>query len=230
MSTPSGLPHIFAVASRLTRKRLFRVFGRLNKKLQPIARFGIKPGYHHSGRAASFNDTANKDEWQREVYEYALQCMRNESFRSVIDVGCGSAYKLVNMFGGYNTTGIEVEPTFTWLKTNYPEKNWLLFNDVRPETLQADLVICSDVIEHVANPDELLQFLQRIDARCYVLSTPERDAVAGKNDYGPPENTAHYREWNAQEFRNYASQWFNITDQRIFSSKSTTQLLNCKKY
>lgn len=209
---------------------MFAILGTLNHKLQPIARFGIKPGYHHSGKAASFDDTANKDEWQREVYEYALQCMRSEGFSSIIDVGCGSAYKLVNMFGEYNTTGIEVEPTFTWLNKTYPKKNWLLFDNVRPETLQADLVVCSDVIEHVPNPDELLQFLKRINARRYVLSTPERDAVAGKNDYGPPENTAHYREWNAEEFRNYVSQWFNITDQRIFSSKSTTQLLNCKKY
>lgn len=206
------------------------MLGGLNKQIQPVARFGIKPGYHHAGKAASFDDTANKDEWQREVYEYALQCMRNEGSHSIIDVGCGSAYKLVHMFGEYQTTGIEVEPTFTWLNKTYPDKNWLVFDNVRPETLAADFVICSDVVEHIPNPDELLQFLQRIDARQFVLSTPERDAVAGKNDYGPPENTAHYREWNAQEFRNYVSHWFNITDQRIFSSKSTTQLLCCKKY
>ena len=197
--------------------------------IQPQELFNIKKGYHHASAAAAFDDTGNKDEWQREVYELALECMQHNNFHSILDVGCGSAYKLVKMPGNYETTGIEVEPTYSWLCKKYPGKKWLLFDNTDPSTLQTDLVICADVIEHIANPDDLLHFLDAIQWRTLIISTPERDTVAGKKDYGPPRNTSHYREWNAKEFRNYISSSFNITDQRIFSGQSATQVCICKK-
>jgi 2-polyprenyl-3-methyl-5-hydroxy-6-metoxy-1,4-benzoquinol methylase len=226
----SKLAHTANVASRIARKRFFSLLGRLNEQLQPREKYAIRKGYHHAVSAESFDDTGNADEWQRDVYEFALACMQENNFSSVIDVGCGSGYKLVHLLGAYDTTGIEVSPTFEWLKGKYPEKKWLLFSETDPSALQADFIICSDVIEHLPDPDQAMQFLQSIQFQQLLLSTPEREAVAGPGDYGPPENTSHYREWSAAEFRKYVSGWFHITDQRIFNSRSTTQILLCKKY
>jgi len=176
-----------------------------------------------------FDDTSNTDEWQKDVYLMAKNILVEKKYKSVIDVGCGSAYKLINYLSEYKTTGIEVGDTFNWLKKTYPEHQWLSFEEMKPSSLQCDLVICSDVIEHIKNPNTLLEFIKSIDCKEIILSTPERNAVAGKNDYGPPENPSHFREWNEEEFKNYISKYFIIEDQRIFNDKSVTQVIICKK-
>ena len=79
------------------------------------------------------------------------------------------------------------------------------------------------------DPDELLDFLEEIDFQYLVISTPERDTKLGKNDYGPPENISHYREWNQYEFKDYVRNWFSVEEQRILNDKSITQVLVCKK-
>ncbi|MDP4130580.1 MAG: methyltransferase domain-containing protein [Bacteroidota bacterium] len=147
----------------------------------------------------------------------------------MIDVGCGSAYKLVHLFENYSTLGIELSDTYNWLTEKYPDKKWMSYEHANPAELNGDLVICSDVIEHIKNPDEMMDFLQKMHFRFLILSTPERDEVRGNNDFGPPENTAHYREWNKREFRNYVSAWFKVQEHLVFDDKSVTQVVVCNQ-
>jgi 2-polyprenyl-3-methyl-5-hydroxy-6-metoxy-1,4-benzoquinol methylase len=219
----------FRILIRIIKRQLYKVTGRYNTRLQPHKLFGIKPGYHHAIKVEFFDDTPYKDEWQRSVYELAASLAAKLDKPSVIDVGCGSAYKLVHMLGQYEIAGIEVEPTYSWLKKTYPQHKWLLFDETKPSLLKSDIIICSDVIEHIEDPDSLLDFLQDIDFQYLVLSTPERDSKLGKNDYGPPENLAHYREWNQYEFKDYVRGWFAIEEQKILNDKSITQVLVCRK-
>jgi hypothetical protein len=221
--------HRLRILNRMGERKFFKLLGRYNTRLQPHKLFSIKPGYHHATSVENFDDTINKDEWQRSVYELAASFAGKLSNPSILDVGCGSAYKLVHMFAQYKIAGIEVEPTYTWLKQQYPQHQWLLFDETDSKTLKADLIICSDVIEHIEDPDTLLDFLEDIDFQYLVLSTPERDTKLGKNDYGPPENISHYREWNQYEFKDYVRNWFNIEEQRILPDKSITQVLICTK-
>jgi 2-polyprenyl-3-methyl-5-hydroxy-6-metoxy-1,4-benzoquinol methylase len=228
-ATISTWKHRVRIATRMVERRLYKILGRYNTRLQPHKLFSIKPGYHHATSVEIFDDTINKDEWQRSVYELSVTIAAKLPGASIIDIGCGSAWKLVHMLGQYNISGIEVEPTYSWLKNQYPQHKWLLFDETDPKTLRADLIICSDVIEHMADPDELLDFLEEIDFQYLVLSTPERNAKLGKNDYGPPENIAHYREWNQYEFKDYVRNWFHVVEQRILNDRSITQVLICKK-
>ena len=96
----------------------------------------------------------------------AAKCIRAGRFdreklqgRIIIDLGCGSGYKLINKLGNFDTIGIEVEPAYSWLKKKYPERKWLLFDSVNSSELEAGLVICSDVIEHIPDPDKLMEFI-----------------------------------------------------------------------
>ncbi|OQP40147.1 hypothetical protein A4D02_14540 [Niastella koreensis] len=215
---------------RITRRNFYKLLGRLNIYLQPRQQFSIKAGYHHATRAENFDDTSGRtNEWQRSVYELAATLAQKHNMASVLDVGCGSAYKLITMFSQYQLTGIETEPAYSFLNKKYPGHKWLLFDNVKPAELHHDLVICSDVIEHIKNPDEMMNFLAAVNFRYLVISTPERDAVRGKSDYGPPENTAHYREWNKEEFKNYVSQWFTISEHHVFDDKSIAQAIVCVK-
>lgn len=65
-------------------------------------------------------------------------------------------------------------------------------------------VICSDVIEHLVNPSNLLNQIHNLmdHAEFCILTTPERDLVRGESDLGPPENIHHIREWNMKELEN----------------------------
>ena len=227
--TSSTWVRSFRINRRKVSRKIFSLFGSFSRLLNPKEKFCIKPGYYHAGSIFDFDDTSNTDQWQKEVYLLAADLMKEKGYVSVIDIGCGSAYKLIHYFEGYKTTGIEVEPIYKWLKQHYPNQEWLQVDHVDPESLQADMIICSDVIEHIKNPDTLLQFISSIKSRHIMISTPERDAISGSNDYGPPANPSHYREWNADEFKKYISRWFVIQEQRIFDGLSTTQVIVCKK-
>lgn len=219
--------HRWRVLARVGKKIIFRLIGPLNRIFQPSHLYNIKRGYHHAVFAENYNATETRDEWQKEVYQLASQIWTKSNGSSVIDVGCGSGYKLLQYFASAPTTGIEVEPTLSWLRQAYPDRKWLNFAELDPSQLSADILICADVIEHLSHPDELLQFIQQIHFCKLIISTPEREAVAGKSDYGPPENTCHFREWNAAEFREYLSNFFQVENQYIFPGKSTTQVLIC---
>jgi hypothetical protein len=66
------------------------------------------------------------------------------------------------------------------------------------------LVICSDVIEHVVDPDVLLGYLRTCTGSggLVILSTPERHRLRGRNCIRSP-NPAHVREWSFGELRRY---------------------------
>jgi 2-polyprenyl-3-methyl-5-hydroxy-6-metoxy-1,4-benzoquinol methylase len=219
----------FWIARRIIARRFFKILGKLNLPFRKVSRFEIRPEYHHANSILDFDDTPNKEEWQKEVYLLAASIAKNRGYSSVIDLGCGSAFKLIKYLGFCKTTGIETTKTYHWLKEKYPQQHWISFEETDASRLESDLLICADVIEHIDNPDLLLQFIRSINAKQIVISTPERDKNLGKKDIGPPENPFHFREWNADEFRKYISSWFVIEEQCIFSDRSVTQVIICKK-
>ncbi|MBY0535913.1 MAG: class I SAM-dependent methyltransferase [Chitinophagaceae bacterium] len=164
------------------------------------------------------------------MYQYAAQWMEQQHLQSIIDLGCGSGYKTVHYLGQYQTTGVEVDPTYSWLTKTYPDKKWLLFDNLKPSELTCDLIVCSDVIEHIEHPDDLLDFVAEMNFKQVIFSTPDRDRLYGTKDFGPPENTCHYREWNHIEFKNYLRGWFEIIDTQLINDKSNTQLVICQKH
>lgn len=178
----------------------------------------LKPGHH--------SDESWTDEGQREVYEFCKEFMLQNKLTSVVDIGCGSGYKLVNLLGEFNTIGIETEPCYSFLKKKYPERKWLLsgeqeksFVDYTKDILDIDVIISSDVIEHIIDPDILVDYLLSFNAKYYIISTPCRDILCNhpkfssaykKSINGPPINICHVREWTMVELKKYLSQKFNI--------------------
>lgn len=166
-----------------------------------------------------YNDMNATDRWQKEVYLYCKKLMTDKALTKIIDVGCGSAFKLIKYLGEFDTIGIETEPCISFLREKYPTRTWL--NSGEPEKsfnnseLSSDLVICSDVIEHIVDPDELVKFLLSIKTSYYVISTPCRQRLVqyhGRKDMEAPKNKAHVREWTMDEFKKYLSIKFTILE------------------
>lgn len=183
-----------------------------------VNNFCLVHGYSSRVNNAHFVDISNRDEWQLEVYTYAYNLASLAGFSSVVDIGCGSGFKLVKFFGGSDThfVGYEVEPSLSFLKSQYPTFEWRDIHEaVNKQSIRAngvDMLITSDVIEHVVDVEDFINFISSFRAKVYVISTPERDGCRGPASRGPPENMAHVREWNRLEFVTYMQKYFTVLD------------------
>ncbi|HEX3110690.1 MAG TPA: methyltransferase domain-containing protein [Thermoanaerobaculia bacterium] len=204
-----------------------RAFAR-ERLLRKPGRYGIRGDYLHRSAGSHFDDTSSTDEYQREVYERAAELAARDGLRTVYDVGCGSGYKLVHYLGAYDTTGFEVPRTLEYLRRQYPDRKWQQVSFSDRNVPAADLVICSDVIEHVPDPDELMRFLVSVTGRWLVLSTPDRALSYSRfSQYqlGPPASEHHVREWTFDEFHRYVSQFVEITEHIHSHPEQSTQLV-----
>ncbi len=171
----------------------------------------IKKNYTSRAHYTHYDDRECKDEYQDEVYATAAEIVYENGFKNIFDVGCGSGYKLVKYFDGLDTLGCEIQPTFDFLLHAYPHKKWMLSDFSCPyPARERDLIICSDVIEHLIDPDLLLNWIDQIDFKYLVISTPDRDKLPLAGQSGPPINPAHIREWSFAEFEEYLSRYFHI--------------------
>jgi len=188
--------------------------------------YKIKEGYKHRENPIYCDNTTRKDHFQLEVYQLALTIAKIIDKKPVLDIGCGSGYKLVNLFNGFKSLGVDLEPTYNWLVEIYFDKCWQIKSDIPPDG-KFGVVICADVIEHVIDPDEFIGYLMKIDFDYLVLSTPDRSFNALSQD-GPPNNTAHVREWTKDEFYDYVSQYFDVVNHYVTNKAQCTQCMILK--
>jgi Methyltransferase domain len=184
-------------------------------------RYCIKDGYTPRLRNRFFDDTPLTDEWQKEVYLKAREIADQNALRSVLDVGTGSAFKLLQYFGHLETLGMDLPRTVAWLRKKYPHRNWT--DRFEPRT-GFDLLICADVIEHIPDPDQVLNLIEQCRPRFAVISTPDRTLLTrGLN--GPPGNKAHVREWAFTEFAQYIGRRFVVLEHFISNPVQSTQVV-----
>src|SRR3989338_2674103 len=148
------------------------------------------------------------------VYQMAKQIAVEKGLSSILDIGCGVATQLNAFFGDgkFQIFGVDqphaieickkIHKGGTYTSDNFENPSYSL----RSHLDKASLIICADVIEHLENPDHLLNYIKKFsDNNTYiVISTPERDAKHGRTAY-KPKNPYHIREWNREEFTKYLS-------------------------
>jgi hypothetical protein len=207
---------------RLLRSVIYAI--RVSAAFMGMSKYGIKRGYLHRSKVIPFSDTANADEYQKEVYAAAKNLYDEKGLKGILDIGCGSAYKLLANFQDCPMAGVELSTD--WLIKKYPNQTWFAFSDDDWKKFPAELIICADVIEHVANPDDLLKhILENPHAKYYVFSTPDRNLDTSPWKFGPPNNESHFREWTFEEFEKYMSGYFRILDHTISNREHRTQML-----
>ncbi len=191
--------------------------------------FGIRKGYRHRLDNAYFNAQAQSSEdWQVEVYEYALRKAREVAANVILDMGCGSGYKLRKYFSEFKIVGIDVPETVRKLQAvsgSSTSEIWGTFEEVLRMNISPDIVISADAIEHVPNPDLFMRQLSELDCRHFIISTPERNLLYGFDHGGPPNNNAHCREWTQSEFSSYVGQWFDVVESMVCNKQQCTQLI-----
>ncbi len=63
----------------------------------------IHDGYHHRKEYLYYDDTSHSDGYQDEVYRYAREVAELYNLQTIVDIGCGSGYKLLKYFHDRDT-------------------------------------------------------------------------------------------------------------------------------
>jgi len=180
--------------------------------------FYIKKNYKYRKNYKYFDARESTDKYQDDIYKAIKKFVINNKITSILDVGCGSAFKLLKYFSEFNISGTDVEPTLSFLKKTYSRFNWYLSDFESVFNEKFDIIFAIDVIEHLENPDDLMRFMKNNSEKYVCISTPERDSLTGGHD-GPPLNQHHIREWSFLEFKRYVEDFFTIIEHGILSSQ-----------
>lgn len=173
--------------------------------------FCIKSGYIIRVNNDYYTDYPHVDGHQPDVYKLAYYLAKKDKINHIVDIGSGNANKHVP----YKDEGINlilIDHGNNLNNINSKLKNVITRIDIDLEKIDKDMefdltnsiVILADVIEHIVDPDPLLNYLSKISKECkyLLISTPDRERNWGVNHMGPPPNGAHCREWTLKEFSN----------------------------
>lgn len=163
-----------------------------------------------------FVDAPQQMVWQPDVYPLALKLATALGLTVIIDIGCGRAAKLAELYRlqpQLTYIGIDFGANIQWCSAHHNFGKWLDMDMEQPQTLleltpgllSKSLIICADVIEHLVNPLHVLNFIKQLlnsGAAIAMVSTPEREKLYDGLQLGPPSNVCHVREWTIQELNN----------------------------
>ncbi len=179
----------------------------------------IRSNYHVNPKIETI-ESGNKIYWTNErisqsfyaqysVYKLCRKLIKIKNIKSVLDIGCGPANKLMKLIypACNDVYGIDQERMINFCIKHHGLKNFFT-DDIENSNLNLnkkfDLIISSDVIEHLDNPNNLISYIKKYsnDNTFIIISTPERDILRGKECSFSPKKD-HVREWNKQEFHSY---------------------------
>lgn len=188
----------------------------------PGERYFLPKGYCINPVATTHDNERENEYWnanrwrnalyyQYPVYQFCADLIGQRGIKRVIDVGCGVGRKLEVLhrrFPELEIIGIDQKHPIQICQKRYSFGRWIIDDLEKPRSdisgLQAKLVICSDVIEHLLDPDMLLEYLRNLCSSDghIVLSTPDRAYLYGASKMESGQRD-HVREWTANEFADY---------------------------
>lgn len=171
-------------------------------------RYCVKPGYHiRQANAPYVDEQPTGTVYQPDVYDLAIFLAKKGGFKYIVDIGAGSGEKLVKTQPGIKIIAIDYDPNIKALRKNLSNAEVINYNlekgipEISPEILKDAVVLSSDVIEHIVEPHQYLKGLSKISkiAPYVLVSTPDRTRARGPENFGPPANPFHVREWTIDE-------------------------------
>ena len=151
--------------------------------------------------------------WQPQIYSLGLEMMLRTGIKNLIDIGSGNGKKLKKFLdAGINVHVFDFGDNLKFIAQEYNSYKNIFLHECNLEfsipelddtIILNSLVIASDVIEHIIEPHYFLTWLQSYSKKVplMIISTPDRDKIRGYGSLKSPDNKAHVREWNLNEFR-----------------------------
>lgn len=142
--------------------------------------------------------------------------------RTVLDVGCGEGFTihyLRNLFREVQFSGIDVNAdAINQAKKTNPFADFKVGSifDLPYPGSSFDLVICSEVLEHLKEPEKALKELGRVSNKYLLLSVPNEpwfrisSFLSGKYLKTRGNHPEHIQNWNKKEFISLVQKQFPI--------------------
>ena len=155
-------------------------------------------------------------------YTVLLREIRKLNPDSILDAGCGEGFtlhKLEEAKIGKKLSGFDFLDTAIQIgKKQYPGLNLkqgdIYHIDAKPNTY--DVVICSEVLEHLERPEEALKELIRVSKKYVVLSVPEEplfmmgNLLRGKNIKRFGNDIEHIQHWTSKGFAKFVGKHLTV--------------------
>lgn len=170
-----------------------------------------------------FDDSPQNDlVWQPDLYHEARKAADAIGARRIIDIGCGNALKLKNIFehDGLEIIGMDFAASLTAARQNFPNAiilecdltSWnetlQMFRELSSYT-EPTIIIAGDVIERLPDPRPFLAMIRQLlsvnDSSKAFISTPDRARLNYPDVMNKPKNPAHIREWSLNELGDHLS-------------------------
>jgi len=143
--------------------------------------------------------------FQLNTYLEAARIIKDNSYTSMIDLGCGFGSKLIDYIKPVckNITAVDVNDAIDLCKTRDKDINWVCWNlnEKYFSAAKYDLVLCADVLEHLDNLDNAMSTIKNCikPDGVAVLSTPDVSTVAKDILV----NSEHKNFWTEKQFKEF---------------------------
>ena len=143
-----------------------------------------------------------------------------EDVNSVIDIGCGEGF-IINCLNRPDITGVDIsKKALDIAKRKNPGCNFCTGSvyDLSFKESSFDLVIATEVLEHLENPEKALQEIGRISSSYCLFSVPNEpyfrtmNFLRGKNLKRFGNDIEHVQNWSSREFVKLIEKYFNVVD------------------
>lgn len=143
-----------------------------------------------------------------------------EGVNSIIDIGCGEGF-IVNCLNRTDITGVDISKrALSIAKQKNPGCNFCTGSvyNLSFKKSSFDLVIATEVLEHLESPDKALQEIKRISKGYCVFSVPNEpyfrtmNFFRGKNLKRLGNDIEHLQNWSSGEFVKLVGRHFNVVE------------------
>ena len=141
---------------------------------------------------------------------------------NVLDVGCGEGFTIQYLYDHYpqiDFQGIDLsQKTIAIAKENNPYAKFSVgsITEIPYPDSSFDLVICSEVLEHLENPEKALIELIRVSRRYLLLTVPNEpwfrisSFLTGKYLTAWGNHPEHIQNWSKKSFLNFVQKYNKI--------------------
>jgi len=151
-------------------------------------------------------------------YKALLQVIGNLGAETILDAGCGEGFTLARLQHkgiAKRFEGIDYSPEAIALgKAMYPSLT-LKHGDINIlpyDNNCFDIVICSEVLEHLERPEKALKEIERVSKRYCLLSVPNEpfftiaNLLRGKNLPRWGNDIEHINHWSGRSFKKFVEE------------------------
>ena len=172
-------------------------------------------------------------------YRHVFRLLKTVPEGSILDVGCGEGFtlhKLQERSIGKKLEGIEYQKRAISLgKKEYPDLKITQGSiyELPYKANSFDLVLCTEVLEHMDNPEKALSELVRVSKKYLLLSVPNEpffmlaQLFRGKNWSRFGNDIEHINHWSFLSFQKFVSP--KVTILRVSIPFFWTIILGSKK-